>query len=174
MNQDNTTADMLNNDEHIKPTAPTGLKVLTVLTFIGSALGLIGAVWGYATAQRNYEGIDKLMEQLNSDSLPAWAKSMIGDPAHIVETITKSYENRIPIALLSLLSVVLCFMGALQMRKLKKQGFLIYVIGELMPFLTLFIFIGAFSFSGIGFYVSACIALLFILLYAMQRKHLVN
>ena len=33
-----TTADILNFDENIKPKLPSGLNVLTILTFIGSAV----------------------------------------------------------------------------------------------------------------------------------------
>jgi hypothetical protein len=59
------------------------------------------------------------------------------------------------------------------MRQLKKQGFLYYTIGELLPFLTQFLFIGAFAFSGFAMYFGSAIALLFIFLYTMQRKHLI-
>ena len=144
------TADILNYDQNNKPKLSSGLNVLTILTFIGSALQLFGAAWSFFTAQKTYEGMDAMIEKMNSDSMPAWAKSMMGDPKHLVEMITKSYENRIPIFLLSLVSVALCFYGALQMRKLKKQGYLLYVIGELLPFLIQGLFIGMFTFSGMG------------------------
>jgi uncharacterized membrane protein len=87
--------------------------------------------------------------------------------------VTKSYENRIPILILSVIGIVLCFVGAMQMRKRKKQGYLFYVIGELLPFLTLAFFIGFFAFSGVAFFVGALFAALFIFLYTMQRKHLI-
>jgi len=171
MDQNNPITDM--TDQNIRPQAPMGLKVLTVLTFIGSILQLIGGIYNYFNAQKSYEGMDKLIEQINSDSMPGWAKALIGDPAHLVETITKSYENRIPIVLLTIIAAGLCFYGAMQMRKLKKQGFTLYTIGELLPFLTQVIFIGAFSLSGIIFIISICIALLFILFYFTHRKSMV-
>ena len=167
------TNDVLNFDQNAKPKLPTGLNVLTILTFVGSAIQLLGALWTFFTAKQSYDGIDKLSEQMNSENMPGWVKSMMGDPETMIEMIKKSYENRIPIVLLSLVAVILCFYGALQMRKLKKQGFLLYTIGELLPFLTQFLFIGAFAFSGVTMYFVMGIALLFILLYSMQRKHLV-
>jgi hypothetical protein len=173
MNEQNITHDYLNEAENLKPKLPTGLNVLTILTFIGCALALIGSLWGFFTAKTSYDDRDKVLEQMNSDKMPAWAKSMMGDPANFEQMVTKSYENRLPILLLSLAAVALCFWGALQMRKLKKQGYLLYVIGELLPFLIQFIFIGAFIFSGVGFMVGAGIALLFILLYTVNRKHLI-
>jgi len=172
MNQD--TADVLNYDQEKKSKIPSGLNVLTILTFIGCATQLFFSLLGFFSAKKSYDGLDKLKEQMNSDEMPGFVKSMMGDPEIMVKTITKSYENRIPILLLSLVAVGLCFFGALQMRKLKKQGFLFYTIGELLPFLTQFLFIGAFAFTGFMMYFFIAIAALFILLYTMQRKYLVH
>ena len=172
MNPEYSANDLI-HDEQVKPKLSSGLNVLTILTIIWCVIQALLSVWGYFSAQTTFEGRDKILEQMNSGTLPAWAKAMMGDVGHFEEMITKSYENRLPIMLLSLVAVGLCFMGALQMRKLKKQGFLFYTIGELLPFLTLYFFIGAFAFSGIGFMVSICIAVLFILMYALQRKNLV-
>jgi hypothetical protein len=168
------TSDNLSFNENFKPKLPGNINVLTILTFIGCAIQLIGSLWGFFTAKKNYEGLDKLMEQMNSENMPGWVKSMMGDPENMIKTITQSYENRIPIVLLSLAATALCFYGALQMRKLKKQGFPLYVIGELLPFLTQFLFIGAFAFTGYAMYFGTAVALLFIFLYFFQRKYLVN
>ena len=173
MSNETAVNDLLNNDDDIRPELSSGLKILTVLTFIGCALQFIGGIWNYFNAEKSYKEMDKIVAQMKSDEIPSMAKSMMGDPEHFVQLITKSYENRIPLIALALIATGLCFYGALQMRKLKKQGFIFYTIGELLPFLSQFLFIGAFSFSGIIFYIAAGISLLFILLYAMQRKHLV-
>lgn len=167
------TQDVLNFNENSKPPLPTGLNVLTILTFVWSAIQLLSSLWSFISAKKSYEGLDKLTEQLNSDNMPGWLKSMLGDPENMIKMITRSYENRIPIVLMSVVAVALCFYGALQMRQLKKQGFLFYTIGELLPFLTQFLFIGAFAFSGVMMYFFIALAILFIFLYAMQRKHLV-
>ena len=172
MNQDNT-ANTLNYDEEQKMKLPTGLNVLTILTFIGCAIQLLGSLWSFFTAKKSYDGIDKVIEQMNSGNMPGWVKSMTGHPDTMRELMTKAYENRIPIVVLSVVAVALCFYGALQMRQLKKQGFLLYTIGELLPFLTQLLFIGAFAFSGMTMYFFIAITVLFILLYTMQRKHLV-
>jgi len=169
-----TSPDVLTFDANNQSKLPSGLNVLTILSFIGCALQLLGALYSFFTAKKSYEGLDKLTEQMNSENMPGWVKSMMGDPEKMIKMITKSYENRIPIVLLSLVAVALCFYGALQMRKLKKQGFLLYTIGELLPFLTQVLFIGAFSLSGFAMYFGVGIAALFILLYSMQRKYLVQ
>ncbi|MBX2919119.1 MAG: hypothetical protein R2765_03345 [Ferruginibacter sp.] len=172
MTQDNN-ADVLQYDNNNAPTLSSGLNVLTILTFIGCAIQLLGSLWTFFNAKKSYDGIDKLTEQMNSGNMPGWAKRMMGDPETMIAMIKKTYENRIPIVLLSLVAIALCFYGALQMRKLKKQGFLLYTIGEVLPFLTQFLFIGAFAFTGVSMYVGIGLALLFILLYSMQRKNLV-
>lgn len=166
------TADVLNYDDN-KPKLSSGLNVLTILTFIGCVIQLLFSLWGFISAKQSYDGLDKLTEKMNSDEMPGWAKSMMGDPETMVKMITKTYENRIPLLLLGLVAVALCFYGALQMRKLKKQGFIFYTIGEVLPFFTQFLFIGAFAFAGFAMYFSIAIALLFILLYSMQRKKLI-
>ncbi len=173
MSDQNMPQDSLNINEFDKPKLPTGLNVLTILTFIGCALQLLGTVFSFATAKKNYEEKDKLLQQMNSGEAPSWVKSMMPDPAKYEEMVTKSFENRIPILILGLIAVGLCFYGALQMRKLKKEGFPIYVAGQLVPFISNLIFIGAMMFSGVGFMIGVSITVLFILLYFVQRKYLV-
>ncbi len=173
MSNQNMHADSLSNAEFDKPKLPMGLNVLTILTFIGSAIQVILGAVGYFGAESNYNNKDKLMAQMNSGEMPNWAKSMMPDPANYEEMVTKSFENRLPIFLLTLVAAGLCFYGALQMRKLKKQGYTIYVIGELLPFVTSVLFLGMFAFTGAMFAVGVGLVVLFILLYTMQRKHLI-
>src|SRR5882757_2236603 len=91
---------------------PEMINVLTILTFIGSGLGLIGALWGFAKAKANYDAVSSL----NLDQMPDWAKRLSGgDP---IEAARKAYEMRIPILLLGLIGCGLCIFGAVQMRQL--------------------------------------------------------
>jgi hypothetical protein len=173
MSNQNTNPDSLNTADFDKPVLPTGLNVLTILTFIGSGLQILFAVIGFLSAKKSFDEKDKMMAQMNSGEMPGWAKSMMPNMEHYEEMVTKSFENRLPIFILSLVAASLCVYGAIQMRKLKKQGFLFYVIGQLLPFLTSALFIGMFVFGGISFAFITGLTLLFILLYFMQRKHLV-
>jgi hypothetical protein len=173
MSDQNTTVDSLNINEFDKPKLPTGLNVLTILTFIGCGLQLLGTVFGFVGADKNYNERDKMLAQVNSGDMPGWAKAMMPDPAKYEEMVTKAYENKIPILILGLIAVALCFYGALQMRKLKKQGFPIYVSGQILPFITSALFMGTMAMSGMFFMIGVGITLLFVLLYFMQRKHLV-
>lgn len=171
MSDVNQTQDFLQQTGE-KPDLPGGLNVLTILTFIGCAIGFLGSTWNLINAK---SGIDKMEEMINSgkvDQLPSFMRGMFSPD--MLEMARKGYENRYPIFLISIVGIVLCLMGAIQMRKLKSQGYFLYVVGELLPFIPILIFMGTKALTGMQGIISICIAVLFILLYTAQRKHLVN
>ncbi|GGB04681.1 hypothetical protein [Puia dinghuensis] len=145
---------------------PEMLNVLTILTFIGSGLGIVSALWGFARAKASYDQL----ASMNLDQMPDFAKRMMGnDP---VEMARRSLENRLPILLLSLIGCALCIYGAIQMRKLKKTGYTFYVLGEVLPIITSAIFLGTGALMGFGGIIGTIIVLVFIILYASQLKYL--
>ena len=144
---------------------PDTLNVLTILTFIGCGVGVLGSIWLYFTAQSSY---DTLNDPEKMEKLPSWAR---GGP-DAVENARKFLENRVPMLLLGLVAIALCLYGAIQMRQRKKTGFTFYTIGELLPFVTGVIFIGQSAVVGGSAIFGLVIAATFILLYAFQLKHL--
>lgn len=147
---------------------PSMLNVLTILTFIGNGLGVIGSFYSYGTAASNYDRMVQLQDKM--DQVPGVLKSMMGpDP---VGTARRTLDNRLPILLLTLVGCVLCFYGALMMRKLKKTGFSIYIIGDVVPYVALFLFIGTGAVSGFGALFGIVITLLFVILYGTQLKYM--
>ena len=166
------TNETLLADDYENSPLPTGLNVLTILTIIWCVISLGLSVFGFFSAKSSYDNKDQSIEMIKSAQTPKFVKSMMGDPENFEKMIVKSYENRLPILILAIVSVALCFVGALQMRKRKKQGYLLYVIGELLPFISLVFFVGFFVISGLPIIFSAAIALLFILLYTLQKKNL--
>jgi hypothetical protein len=155
-----------------KPSLPSGLNILTILTFIGSGLSLLSSLYNFANAK---SGLDKMEETINSpnyESMPAFAKKFLSPEA--LETARKSYENRVPLTLIGLIGIALCVYGAIQMRKRKMQGYYLYIIGELIPLVATVIFIGMGALSGFMGIIVVCFTLLFVLLYTAQRKHLTN
>ena len=173
MSNERTNPDTLSTGDFDKPLLPAGLNVLTILTFIGSGIQILFGVVGFMRAKTNFDEKDKAMAQMNSEEMPGWAKSLLPNMDNYEEMVTKSFENRLPIFILGLVALSLCIYGAMQMRKLKKQGFTFYLIGQLLPFVTSALFLGLFAFEGIIVGVIIGITLLFILLYALNRKHLV-
>ena len=159
--------------EFDKPKLPSGLNVLTILSIIGCVFQFLSSIWGFISSKTTYDSKDTVLAQMNNPDTPGFVKNMMGKPEDFIEMVTKNYENRLPILILSLVAVALCFYGVMQMRKLKKQGFLFYTIGELLPFVTLAFFVGTFAMTGVAFMIGTAIAVLFILLYAVNRKHLI-
>lgn len=159
--------DLTNFDEEEKPTLSTGLNVLTILTFIGCGIALLSGIWAYVSVEKSYETILKAQDSL--DSAPAWAKGFMGP--EMLENARKSMVNKLPILLLTLVGAALCVFGAIEMRKLKKQGFTIWLIGELLPIIGSMIFISTSIFKGFGI-IAVLFPAIFIILYAVQRKNL--
>jgi len=155
-----------------KPTVPSGINVLTILTFIGCGIGILGTLWNFINAK---SGLDKMEAAINSpnyESMPAFAKKFLSPEA--LEVARKSYENRVPITLIGIIGIALCLYGALQMRKLKMQGYYMYLIGEIIPLIASLVFVGTGALTGIAGIIIICFVLLFILLYTGQRKYLVK
>ena len=147
---------------------PAMLNVLTILTFIGNGLGFIGAFYTYFSAASNYDKVVQAQDQL--DQLPGFVKNMMGpDP---VGTARRMLDNRLPILLLTLVGSLLCFYGAWQMRKLKKTGFTIYIVGDVVPFISLCLFVGVSTLTGFSGIFGLIIAVVFVILYGTQLKYM--
>jgi hypothetical protein len=163
--------DLLNLEQRDMQKLPTMLNVLTILTYIGCALGVFGAIIGYFTAATSY----KTYETLGTNGLKTENRTLDSFVSGAMEMAKKQYENRLMLLIFGLAGAALCFYGALQMRNLKKQGYLIYVIGEILPILSFAIFIGFGNLlGGIGMVFTTLFAAVFIILYTTQRKELVN
>ena len=169
MNEEITNKDSLHEFE--KKSLPTGLNVLTILTFIGCAFGFISAIYGFVTSKKTYETMKETIESGKMDDAPSWAKGMMSP--EMLGMYQKMHENRLPIMILTLVATALCLYGAMEMRKLKKQGYTFWLIGELLPFGTTVLFIGMTAFSGFGL-LAALIPVIFIILYTVNKKYLVN
>ncbi|MBS1495725.1 MAG: hypothetical protein JSU03_12485 [Bacteroidetes bacterium] len=170
---ENVTNDKLDNGEFDQPKMSGTLNVVSILSIIGCAIQFLSSCWGFFSSKTSFDNKDKVIEQLSSGKMPSWAKSMMPDMNHFEEMVTHAYENRLPILILSIVAIALCFYGVLQMRKLKQQGFLFYVIGELLPFVIGAIFIGSFTLTGFAAIFGYIIAAIFILLFFSQKKHLI-
>lgn len=144
---------------------PDMLNVLTILTFIGCAFGLIGAVYNYFMVCNSV----KLLNDMPEDN--PMAGMMSGEA---LASIQRQCDMRTPLLIINLICLALCFIGALQMRKLKKSGFYIYSIGEIVGPVAMAILAGI-SMSGLGMIgtvVGFLIVVVFVILYASQLKHM--
>lgn len=79
----------------------------------------------------------------------------------------------IPMMIVGLVCIILCLVGALWMRKLKKDGYWIYVAGELAPILAGLFIMGTAQYTSIwSVLFGVGIPATFVVLYTLQRKHL--
>jgi hypothetical protein len=153
-----------------KPKIPSGLNVLTILTFIGCGVGLLFVVLTPLINKMLLGFMDKA--QSSGQELSA---KQLSDMEQGRAVIQLTQSNLVPIIAIGLVSIILCLVGAIWMRKLKKDGFWIYTGGELLPVIANFILLGTAQFTGVFSVVFAVgIPLLFVILYANQRKYLVN
>ena len=149
---------------------PGSLNTLTILTFIGSGIGLLSSIYGFVSAKKSYETMEEVQGSDAFEKMPNFMKNMMGPDA--LEAARRAYENRFPILILSLVGLALCVYGAMQMRHLKKQGYYLWLIGEILPLITIVVFMGIGALTGIGGIIGLVIVLLFIVLYSTQLKYL--
>jgi hypothetical protein len=147
------------------------LNALTILTLVGSALGMIFSISSYFTSQKNYETLRDAVESGQMDDAPSWMRSLISQD--MVDNAQKLFENRLPIAVIGFLGSLLCLYGALEMRKLKSQGYTIWMLGEVLPVFAMLFLIGFNAFTGFNL-LNVIIPGIFIFLYTTRRSELIN
>ena len=152
---------------------PSGLNVLTILTFIGSGMGIISGIWSFFKSADNLAKMEEMVNKPEFQKFPDFVKKMYSPEA--LDLLRKVDANKIPIAMISILSCLLCIYGAIEMRQLKKSGFYSYIVGSIVPYIGYTMFVGiAFVTSGWSAYVGIAVTVLFILLYGSQSKYLVK
>jgi hypothetical protein len=156
--------------EHRPKELPGMLNVLTILTFIGCGLSYLGSLYGYFSNTDPDKQIAKIREAQEKMGEGFGSKMMEGS----IDMIQKSYDNRYLLLITGLLFTTLCLIGAMRMRKLKKSGYYLYLIGELAPVVLAVGLFGSSFFSAMGILFSALIAVIFVILYSTQLKHLQN
>lgn len=145
------------------PKRPQFLTVLCILTFIGCAFAFIGAIWGYMSIKASTAMLEN-MGSVEGDSF--------GMMSGIQETMIKAVENAVPNLVIGILCSIISLYGALQMWNLKKMGFFIYSVGEITPAIASFFLGGGGLIGGTGAVAGLLLAIVWIVLYAVNFKHL--
>lgn len=159
--------DALDQDDYTPPVLPTMLNVLTILTIIGCVLFLL---FSLATPS-----ILKFSKKMMAESEK---KEMTPKQMAEIEEARKAIElsetHMIPMMALTIAGIILCFIGALMMRKLKKDGYWIYLAGQIIPIIGTLVIVGTAAFATGGSFFFPVISVIFIILYTTQRKYLVR
>ncbi|MFC4261990.1 hypothetical protein ACFOWM_03805 [Ferruginibacter yonginensis] len=169
MNEYKQDVDQISSELYQTETLPKGLNVLTILTFIGCAFGALFSLGTPWLMKLSKGFVDKAME--NSSSLPPEKLAELEKSRAGMEIMM---ANLTPVLIIGIVGIVLCFVGAMMMRKLKKDGFFIYCAGQIVPVVGNFVLLGLSQFTSIWSYFFALIPFVFIALYAAQRKYLVK
>jgi hypothetical protein len=155
---------------------PKSLRTLTTLTFIGCGLGYLGVIFGlfftkdYAT---QHAQLQDAVDKSGSGTLGSIAQSSLENLERNQAYIQKMYDHRFILWGTTAIFITLCLIGAMRMRKLRRSGFPLYVVGELAPLLVMTILVG-FYMQGWQSWLNWIIPIVFVALYASQRKYLVR
>jgi hypothetical protein len=148
--------DMLSLSDQPKK-LPEMLNVLTILTFVGCAFAVLSTLFlpfGCKVLE-----MEEIVDKMESNE---------------VEILQKSCENITLQIILLLLGAILCIIGALMMRKLNQSGFLIYIIGQIVPILSSTLILGLGMYSDWKQIVGLIFPIVFIILYVTQYKYLIG
>jgi len=142
---------------------PGFLKVLCILSFVGVGFSIIMSIVGYV-------GLAALSTMSNSLS------SGFGDAPGMNEATSSMnalINNGALYYMLLIVAALICLVGVIMMWKLKKTGFYIYVIGEIIPAILPFILLGGFGvFGTMAFVFGLIFSIAFIIMYALNLKHM--
>lgn len=161
----NEIKDTLNIEEHDIKRLPSFLNVLTILTYIGCVFEVLGAIYTYLTVC-----VSKMLQESLSE-LKSSASTLDDFLDDAIKMTQKQCENKMVIFLITIVGIALCFYGAMQMRNLKKQGFLIYTTGELLTPILLLAILGTGP-MGMLLILKMIVPVIMVILYATQREHL--
>ncbi len=150
-----------------KKNIPTSINVLTILTFIGSGILFLLSFVMKPLMKWSMSFMDKAIESGKEFS----AKEM--------ESMSKAKEayalmesNWMVLLISSIICIALCVAGAIMMRKLKKDGYWLYLVGEIAPYIINFVIMGKTAYSNWTSYLGLLIPITFIILYTVNKKHL--
>lgn len=171
-------------EEVINIRRPKFLTILCVLSFSGGCVALFDSIGMYSFIRSIAAGIvdtDNIRVAGNSGKLDVAPSSLYASASLI-------NNGAIAILIIGITGAILSLWGAMKMWKLNKNGFFIYLIGQMLPLLTLLILIlslndfasADINVSAMGFYagivvyyiVSQFIAIIFIILFAFNLKHM--
>ena len=135
---------------------PQMLNVLTILTFVGCGFALLGTFMMPLGCK--VLGMDEIVDKMKSAD---------------IEILEKTCANLVPLISITIIGTLLCLVGAIMMRKLKQSGFLMYIVGQIIPIVGGFA-LGTLNFSDWKQVAGLILPIIFIALYTSQRKHLIN
>ena len=162
--------------EIIPPARPLFLKVLCMLTFIGSGYGIINSGITYFKANDISNIVTQVKTKMNEDLKRKNARNpdkviffnKIMNNASQMSTPENLRKNAIG----NSITYALCLLGAVLMWHLRRVGFYIYTLGTVLSIILPFYMFGSNFLTNISAGFLGFIGLLFVIFYAMNIKSL--
>lgn len=164
----------LEDFEITPPARPIFLKVLCILTFIGSSYGIINSAITYFKADDISNIVSNVKTKMDDDLKRKNTKNP--DKIIFINKIINSAseistpENLRKSAIGNLIAYALCLAGAILMWHLRSIGFYIYTLATLMSILLPFYLFGSNFLTNMSAGFMGFIGILFIIFYAMNLK----
>lgn len=120
---------------------PQFLKVLCILTWTCCGFLFLSSLWGLfyqPSPEKQQEQIEQIRE-INPEAADKMEEALLN----------QNETDKLISNIINIIAIALSFFGALQMWQLKKTGFYVYIVGELLPYLS-FAFGGANSLAAAG------------------------
>lgn len=152
---------------------PTLLTVICIISFIMGAWGIFGGIQsmtqdGDVVLQKAYEADAEARAQLGEQAEGLAGRLM--DSA--MEVTENSVKNAKPIGISGIAFSLLSLFGVWLMWNLRKNGFWLYLIASIAGIITHLYFLGGGMASLLALGVTGFFTLLFIILYAVNLKHM--
>lgn len=123
-------------------TVPKNLKTLAILSLIWGGIMILMTLWGiknaYLPSEQDLlqqEQQLQMIQSMNPDGYEAYAEALE----------TQGIQN-----IISLLMQIISVVGVILMLKLKKNGFYLYIFGELAPYIVMITMSGMGALSGVA------------------------
>lgn len=154
---------------------PTFLTVLCILTFIGSGWGILSELFSLITSgmvnqsvqmEQYSQAIDQLSDSAASSS---FLSNLLSSSQEVVQA-SMMYSKQI--AICGLILSIVSLTGAILMFRLKRIGFCFYTAAQVLMLVVTPIFIGFSWVAMAGVIFSGILALIFIIMYALNLKYM--
>jgi len=166
--------DEAHEPEIFTPLRPVFLKVLCILTFIGSGYGIINNTFVYFKANDISKMMTNAKAKMNDDINKKSQRNP--ESAGLLSKIFNSMssmstpDNLRKTAIGNIVTSVLCLLGAVLMWHLNRTGFYIYTLGTIISIAIPIYLFGNNFITNISAGLAGFIGILFVIFYAMNLK----
>ncbi len=145
------------------PKRPQILTILCILSFIGNIFYFIWSIWRYLSIIKSEEFIKSITTSKNETH---------GIISEMEQSLLNAYENAVPNLIIGLFCASICFYGVLLVWRLKRNGFFIYSVGEIIPAIASFFLDGDGLIGSTGTVLLLLLSVIWIVMYAINFKNL--